>query len=519
VVLLFISSGLLPTATATAAQRFGGVEIGAKGIKASAVEVDSGGSAPSLKLMDLDKRTVDVTLSRLKGKRFEAVRIDDVAGVVEDFIKALQSELGVPDANIQVVASSGVPFASNFADLVGAVRKRTGKDVDKIDAREEATLTALVLVTKELRAQALVLDIGSGNTKGGAFLDDTGTPDRFTTLDVPYGTTTLSKAIDAKAGETGASRADVAREVAQQLVGAPLRQQLASHPELGTRNLVLFAGGSVWAFVTVMKPEMSSNPFPEVTAADIKAYADLINGNPGRYPEVDFARVTDATAREAAEADYNRIRGAGGAAPIFKPDELQAGAALLEQVSDALAFSGRKVFFDRRAVTAWITARITPVEYRHLLPGALGRAIPTAPRAEVPQPVPPPAPVIPQPPPPPAPVTRVINEAAAVRAYGAGYELYWSGRYTEALAEFQKAVDSSDGDARFWYYRGLTELALGDYRSAEASIAQGVRLVRQNRPDSRTVGRALERVQGLNRQYLNAIAARVPTAEPLNRGR
>ncbi len=352
------------------------MEIGAKGVKASAVEVGAAGSSPSLRVLELQQRTVDVTLSRLKGKRFDAVLVDDVASVVEDFIKVLKSELGVPEANIQVVASSGVPFANNFADLVTAVRKQTGKDLDKIDATEEATLTAIALVPKELRTRAVVIDIGSGNTKGGAFLDESGSPERFAALDVPFGTTTLAKAIDKNAAEVGKTRSEVAREVGSTSFGSPLRERLTEKPELGQRNVVLFGGGSVWAFVTIMKPETALEPFPKVTAADIKAYLERITQTPGKYPDVDFGLVTDAAVRKAAEADYDRIRGASGATPVFKPEELQAGAVLLEQVSDVLTFSKRTVYFDRKAVTAWITARITPPEFRHLLPQALGRRLP-----------------------------------------------------------------------------------------------------------------------------------------------
>ncbi len=373
--LFLVSSGILASGGAVASEKYGGVEIGAKGIKASAVEVDTADSSASLKVLELEKRTVDVTLSRLKGKRFDTVLIDDVASVVEDFIKALKSELGVPEANIQVVASSGVPFAANLPDLVAAIRKQTGKDLDKIDATEEATLAAIALVPKDLRTKAVVIDIGSGNTKGGAFLDESGSPERFATVDVPFGTTTLSKAIDKEAAEAGKSKAEVAREAGSQLFGAPFRQQLTEKPELGQRNVVLFGGGSVWAFVTIMRPETALEPFPKVTAADIKAYVERITQTPGKYPEVEFGRVKDAAVRKAASADYDRIRGASGATPVFKPEELQAGAVLLEQVSDALAFSKRTVYFDRKAVTAWITARITPPEFRHLLPQALGRKL------------------------------------------------------------------------------------------------------------------------------------------------
>jgi tetratricopeptide (TPR) repeat protein len=494
---------------ATAGEKFGGVEIGAKGVKASAVEVDRDGAKPVLKILELDKKTVDVTISRLKGKKFDAALIDDTGEVVKGFVAALQSELGVPDANIKVVASSGVPFANNFADLVTAVRDRTSKDVEKIDAKEEATLTALALVPEELRTTALIIDVGSGNTKGGAFLDKSGSPENFVTVEVPYGTTTLTTEINKKATGAATPHAEVARDVAQLLIGDSVRQQVAEKPELGRRDLVLFAGGSVWAFVTIMRPETALEPFPKVTVDDIKAYGELLNKTPGKYPEVDFSRASNPDVRKAAEADYARIRGAKGDSPIFKPAELESGAVLLEQIADSLVFSKRTVLFDRKAVTAWITSYITPTDVRPLLPLALGRKLTYAPPVKVTEDH--------------QPTTggpRHPDEAVAMNAYSAGYDLYFGGQHQEALKEFQKAIEFSDGDdARLVYYKGLAELALGDTSSAESSFGRAARLESGSKSDAQTVGSALVRIQGPIRRYIEQIRDRVHEADARNRSR
>ena len=75
-------ASLLISCTAFAAgTMYGGVEIGAKGINASAVEVDSTAGGTALEILELPKKTVDVTIARLKGKEFESVLIDDVAEV------------------------------------------------------------------------------------------------------------------------------------------------------------------------------------------------------------------------------------------------------------------------------------------------------------------------------------------------------------------------------------------------------------------------------------------------------
>ena len=130
--ILLCLQGLAIPSTALASEKFGGVEIGAKGVKASAVELDTSGPTPTLKVLELVKKTVEVTIGRLKNRSFNLVLIGDVATVVANFSKTLQEKLGVPEANIQVVATSGVPFVDNFADLVVAVRDQAGKALGKI---------------------------------------------------------------------------------------------------------------------------------------------------------------------------------------------------------------------------------------------------------------------------------------------------------------------------------------------------------------------------------------------------
>jgi hypothetical protein len=516
---------------AVAAEKFGGVEIGAKGIKASAVEIDTSGPTPTLKVLELDKQTVDLTISRLKGKDFKTVLIDDVATVVADFSKALQEKLGIPEANIQVVASSGVPFANNFTELVVAVQQKTGKAVDQIEAAEEAALTAMVLVPPDLRTKAMIIDIGSGNTKGGAFLDESGSREKFASIDVPFGTTTLSKAIDTKMEGSTMSRAEVSLDVAKDKVGEPLKSQMANDATLGGRDPVIFSGGSVWAFVTILKPETAKNPFPKVTLADIKAYGELINKTPGVYPVVDFSKVADPAVRKAAEADYARITGSTGDAPaVFKPAELQAGAALLDQVAYALAFQDKSVYFDRKAVTAWITAKITPDQYRNLLPAAYGRMIPvktkdtvSIPHEEVVVDVKPSPQVMPSP-------QMVINSSSYQSFYGTaaipagprmisreslmvgktkkdwesifnrGVDAYRSAD-AQAIEYFAAAAELGD-DPRSWTYLALSLLKAGDTTGArQAARYSAVKLLKTPGTES-LVGSIFEVMQDPIRETL-----------------
>ena len=118
----------------------------------------------------------------------------------------------------------------------------------------------------------------------------------------------------------------------------------------------------------------------------------------------------------------------------------------------------------------------------------------------------------------PAPVLPVVNtpvELSAEMAFGRGYELYWGGHYSEALLWFDAAISRERSDARFWYYKGLSEAALGDTPRAEMSFEKGAVFARRSAPDARVVGRALERVQGQQRVWLETVVARPRPSEVL----
>lgn len=360
---------------ALAADRYGGIEIGAKGVKFAAIEVAGG----KLREIPVPKDAVNVSIARMNGAQFDKWDIADVATVVKSAKETMMTELGIPESNIRVVASSGVPtFATNQQALVDAITTATGLKFEKILPAEEAALTNLALIPAERRSDTMVVDIGSGNTKGGAFQNGSGQQKDFVAIDVKFGTSSLARKISQEVGNGAQSASQVAASIARTEIGAALQNQVRLNPVLGQRSNILFSGGSVWAMTTFIKPQAALDAFPQISMNDIAAYKKLIESSLPGYPTVDFSTISNPDAQKIAKADYDRITGAGGSA-VFKPEELFAGAILLEEVAKALDFQNRAVMFDRKAMTAWITAKITPEPLRDQLPRALRRELPPVP--------------------------------------------------------------------------------------------------------------------------------------------
>ncbi len=91
------------------------------------------------------------------------------------------------------------------------------------------------------------------------------------------------------------------------------------------------------------------------------------------------------------------------------------------------------------------------------------------------------------------------NPVLAEQYFGKGLHAFWSQSYAEAEAQFKKAVQSYNLDARYQYYLGMALLAQkgsGKRAAAYHAFEQGARLEAANRPSVNDVNASLERVQG-----------------------
>ncbi len=83
-----------------------------------------------------------------------------------------------------------------------------------------------------------------------------------------------------------------------------------------------------------------------------------------------------------------------------------------------------------------------------------------------------------------------------------GYRAYFEQRLEEAYPFFEAATQLNDQDARFWYFRALTEVQLGQTHQAITSLKQAVELHERGLPTRETISLTLERVQGEPRNWI-----------------
>jgi hypothetical protein len=364
------------TARSMAAERRGGIEIGSKGVKATAIELEETPGGPVVKTILTNVSNTTVTSGVARTGKYAADAIQDTATEAGKFARKMIDELGIPAEKIRVIGSSGLLAASNREELVEAVAKATGlPPMEFLTPCREVELTIVGLVPESERPRALLVDVGSGNTKGGLI----GAGGNASCFSVPLGSVTFADRVTKEAA--GGSFPATAERLRSTILEPSITEQVRANPELASRPVVFLSGGAAYAMSTLLHPEAISQTRVSLTSGDIAAYLKLV-GEGQKVPTPSLDSITQPEVRAKAEQEVRNVL------DTFTPENLLAGAEMLAALSTALRFEGKTLVFDRSGTTAWIRASLTPP----------------------PTPTPTPAPVVP---PVPAPASASAGGAAA----------------------------------------------------------------------------------------------------------
>ncbi len=269
------------------AEVYGGIEIGAKGIRALAVEI-AAPAEPRIVMLKNENTTLVGGLAA--NKQFSPKALEQTVAVVGRLAQKIRDDFKVPDSRLYIVGSSGLfaPLVGNAElikaskeVLVQAIRKQTGLTMDFVSVKREAELTILSVVPTKDRAAAVLIDIGSGNTKGGS-----ATSAGLVTFGIPFGTVSFADRVKQSAG--GGSFVETADKQREQILMPKLRESLKGKAELVQRKRVYLAGGSVWALATFMKPA-DRTTLVALTPRDIAGFAKLLRDHADKLPDPDLS--------------------------------------------------------------------------------------------------------------------------------------------------------------------------------------------------------------------------------------
>ncbi len=339
---------------------YAGIEVGSKGVKLSIVEIGknakSAGSFSVLKDSSTNTDFISFTESSF------AATLDGLTGL----FTTTKNEYNVAPGNIFTVISSGVKTQAAKENktewihwLIDSFRTRInepGRVVNITDVQEEARLSHLGIVPESRRYSTFLLDIGSGNTKGGFF---PGTDTRnFKLFEINWGTKSVANLAEKRCEEEGDNKLPVYNKQLQRVLYA------IENPEIiyavnasgvyGLSDNIGISGGIAWAIATLLHPELLEFPVISVSYDDVERFSRKLNEKFNLLSPELLAASASGDEKDAIKKAATTVH------KVFDQRSLMAGCGLLLKIMRQFSstFETKQFYLIKNAQVGWISAYV-----------------------------------------------------------------------------------------------------------------------------------------------------------------
>jgi hypothetical protein len=338
---------------------YSGIEVGSKGVKMSLVEL--GKNAQSNGSFNVLKDTsVNTDFISFNDQTFSAT-LDALYGLYTTAQKAYN----IPEKRIFTAISSGVKMQAEkdsknelIKQLIDSFRIRINdplKEVALIDVKQEALLSHLGIVPESRRYTTFLIDIGSGNTKGGYF--PYGNTKDFYLFQLNWGTKSTSNTADKRLDEdkTLTNYQRQLTRVLSQAENSDIIYAVNSSGAYPLSDYIAFSGGAAWAAANLMHPELVDNAVVPVTFEEVVKFYERLYTNFSSYSPENLAKVsTDADEKAAIIKAAKTVHG------VFDQKSLMAGSGLLLKIMRQFAsiYETKQFYLVKNGQVGWISAYV-----------------------------------------------------------------------------------------------------------------------------------------------------------------
>lgn len=360
--------------------KFGGVEIGSSGVKMVALQMDTEKPDESAETLGQETINSQVMAGVDKTGMIDDEAISDTAAAVERLTKTLLETHGVAEDKISIVGSSGLLPAKNLADLVAAVKDKTGKTMALLYPEAEVRLTIKGSLEQEKWDRSTAIDVGGGNTKFGYMVRDKAGAFSAMAGSIPFGTKTFLTAVNADRGDTPLLEAIDAKR--KEVIQPELQKEIEKIKLAEGERAVYLSGGLVWSMITLERPDTATRAIVKVSPDDFSNF-NLRTGKEDPY-EVALDGIGDDAVKAKAEKEIANVK------KFFPPESLQAGNAILQELVLQLKLDdpGVEVYFLRDSQFAWIRGYVAEQNELEAAPTAAPTPAPTPMPEKAPTPAP-----------------------------------------------------------------------------------------------------------------------------------
>ncbi|RXK61936.1 hypothetical protein ESA94_02685 [Lacibacter luteus] len=340
---------------------YAGIEVGSKGVKMSLIEftrsAETGNSFAIVKDTSINTDFISFTPAT-----FDAT----LNGLTALFNAAL-TKYNIPTKRVFTVVSSGVKQQAekekkteSISKLISAFQTKInepGRLVDVVDVMDEAKLSHQGIVPLARRYNTFLIDIGSGNTKGGFF--PYGNDSYFYLFQLNWGTKSTANAADKLCGDDKSLQnySKQLLRVAANAEAADITYAVNTSGSYPVSDHIAFSGGIAWATATLLYPELSNNPIIPVTYEDVERFTKRVSDN--------FSSLSEAYLvgklgngkwnKKQISDEVKRVHS------VFDQKSLMAGSALLLRIMRQFKSvnEAKQFYLIKNGQVGWVSAYVT----------------------------------------------------------------------------------------------------------------------------------------------------------------
>ncbi|MEO7046131.1 MAG: ROK family protein [Ferruginibacter sp.] len=339
---------------------YAGIEVGSKGVKMSILEIGKNPQKENIFniLKDTSSNTDFIS--------FTDPTYSATLTSLYNLYNTAVTEYKIAPSKIYTVVSSGVKVQAEKSDKTAWITKLTNdfkakvkdpsREVAVIDVTDEARLSHLGIVPDERRYSTFLIDIGSGNTKGGFFPNgDTKTLRLF---ELSWGTKSVANATDKRSGDDK-SLATFDKNLYRVLSGDAKNEIVYAVNVSNAYNMsdyIAFSGGIAWSAATLMFPELIENPVVPVTYDEMVKFNDRILNN---YSSLSDLVITNTLSDKSADkaligSEVKRVN------KVFDQKSLLAGTGLLLNIMRQFegVYEKKQFYLVKNGQVGWISAYV-----------------------------------------------------------------------------------------------------------------------------------------------------------------
>ncbi len=339
---------------------YAGIEVGSKGVKMSLVEISREGqknldfnilkdTSVNTDFISFNQPTFQATLTSLTGLYNAALR--DYKILPEKVFTVISS--GV---KVQAEKSEKNSWVKNLVDSFKIKIKEPARQVEVIDVLQEARLSHLGIVPSARRYNTFLIDIGSGNTKGGYF--PAGNTTDFKLFQLSWGTKSTANATE-KRLEDDKTLSNFNKQLYRVLAGSANDEIIYAVNLSGAYNMsdnIAFSGGISWSVATLLNPELIDNPVVPVTYDEVEKFYERINKNYNTLSGDEIVKsLSDQTLNKTAiTKEVKRVN------QVFDQQSLLAGTGLLLKIMRQFEgiYEKKQFYLVKNGQVGWVSAYV-----------------------------------------------------------------------------------------------------------------------------------------------------------------